>query len=165
MTDVRPAVLDDLAALTDIYNHHVREGASTFDVVELTSAARREWFDHYGPSGPHRLLVACDGPEVLGYATSSPFRAKPAYATSVETSIYLRPGATGRRLGTQLYTALLAELAGEDLHRALAGVALPNDASVALHERAGFRAIGTYGEVGRKFGRYWDVRWFERSLP
>jgi phosphinothricin acetyltransferase len=68
-------------------------------------------------------------------------------------------------VGSALYRALFEQLATEDLHRAYAGVALPNDASVALHERFGFRAIGTTGEVGRKFGRYWDVRWFERPLP
>jgi phosphinothricin acetyltransferase len=109
--------------------------------------------------------VAVDGDSALGYATSSPFRPKPGYVTSVEMTVYLRPDATGRGLGTLLYSELLSALAGEDLHRAYAGVALPNDASVALHERVGFRVIGTYVEVGRKFGRYWDVRWFERELP
>jgi phosphinothricin acetyltransferase len=102
---------------------------------------------------------------VLGYATSSPFRPKPGYLTSVETSVYLRPDATGHGLGTLLYRAVFDALAGQDLHRAYAGVALPNDASVRLHERLGFREIGTFVEVGRKFGRYWDVLWFERSLP
>ncbi|MGZ4610458.1 MAG: N-acetyltransferase family protein [Actinomycetes bacterium] len=165
MTVVRPGGLGDLPALTDIYNHYVRSGAATFDIAELTVEQRREWLLHYAESGPHRLLVAVVDGEVVGYATSGPFRAKPAYATSVETSVYCRADSTGRGLGRLLYGELFAALAGEDLHRAYAGVALPNDASVALHERAGFRAVGTYAEVGRKFGRYWDVRWFERALP
>ena len=165
MTIIRAAEPADLPALTEIYNHYVRTSGVTFDTTEFTVEARQEWFAHYCATGPHRLLVACEDDDVLGYATSSPFRPKPGYATSVETSVYLRPDATGRGLGRELYGALLAALAEQDLHRAYAGVALPNDASVALHERLGFRELGTYVEVGRKFGRYWDVRWFERSLP
>jgi phosphinothricin acetyltransferase len=165
LTVVRAAQPADLQAVTDIYNHYVRTSGVTFDTTPFTVDARQEWFSHYATTGPHRLLVAVDGPDVLGYATSSPFRPKPGYATSVETSVYLRPEAADRGLGTLLYRELFVALAAEDLHRAYAGVALPNDASVALHERLGFRELGTYVEVGRKFGRYWDVRWFERALP
>ena len=165
MTVVRAALPADVPALTDIYNHYVRTSGVTFDTAEFTVEARQLWFSHYAATGPHRLIVSVDGDDVLGYATSSPFRPKPGYATSVETSVYLRPGVTGRGLGTLLYRAIFAALAGQDLHRAYAGVALPNDASVRLHERFGFREIGTYVEVGRKFGRYWDVAWFERPLP
>ncbi|MFM9755288.1 N-acetyltransferase family protein, partial [Streptomyces turgidiscabies] len=85
--------------------------------------------------------------EILGYATSSPFRAKQAYATSVEVTVYLRPDAGGRGVGTLLYEALFEALSGEDLHRAYAGIAQPNEASVRLHERFGFRHVGTYREV------------------
>jgi phosphinothricin acetyltransferase len=162
---VRAARLADVPALTDLYNHYVRTSGVTFDTTEFTVEARQEWFSHYATTGPHRLLVTVDGDDVLGYATSSPFRPKPGYLTSVETSVYLRPDATGRGIGTVLYRTLFEALAAEDLHRAYAGVALPNDASVRMHERLGFRAIGTYVEVGRKLGRYWDVRWFERPLP
>jgi phosphinothricin acetyltransferase len=168
LTVVRAALPADVPALTDIYNHYVRTSGVTFDTTEFTVEARQEWFSHYATTGPHRLLVAVDGGSagmVLGYATSSPFRPKPGYLTSVETSVYLRPDAIGRGLGTLLYRAIFDALAGQDLHRAYAGVALPNDASVRLHERLGFREIGTFAEVGRKFGRYWDVLWFERSLP
>jgi phosphinothricin acetyltransferase len=162
---VRAAQLADVPALTDLYNHYVRTSGVTFDTTPFTIEERGGWFDHYATTGPHRLLVAVEDDEVLGYASSSPFRPKPGYVTSVETSVYLRPDATGRGMGTLLYRALFDAIAQEDLHRAYAGVALPNDASVALHERLGFRALGTYVEVGRKFGRYWDVLWFERALP
>lgn len=165
MTAVRAAQPGDLPALTDIYNHYVRTSPVTFDTTPFTVATRQEWFSHYATTGPHRLLVAVDGVEVLGYATSSPWRAKPAYATSVEATVYLRVDATGRGLGTLLYNALFDALAEEDVHRAYAGVVLPNDASLALHERMGFHAVGTFAELGRKFGRYWDVRWLERALP
>jgi phosphinothricin acetyltransferase len=165
LTAVRAGRLTDVPALTEIYNHYVRTSGVTFDTTEFTVEARLEWFSHYAATGPHRLLVASDGDDVLGYVTSSPFRPKPGYLTSVETTVYLRPGATGRGLGARLYRALFVAIAGEDLHRAYAGVALPNDASIALHKALGFRELGTYLEVGRKFDRYWDVVWFERPLP
>ncbi|MEU6230036.1 N-acetyltransferase family protein, partial [Streptomyces sp. NPDC047042] len=95
---------------------------------------------------------------------SGPFRAKPAYGTTVEVTVYLAPDAGGRGIGTLLYKALFEALAGEDVHRALAGIVTPNEASVRLHERFGFRYVGTYREVGRKFGRYWDVAWYEKDL-
>ncbi len=162
---VRPAVLADLPSLTSIYNHYVEHTMVTFDVEPFTVEQRREWFDHYAGTGPHRLLVAELDGAVAGYATSSRFRVKPGYATSVETTVYCDPGVVGRGLGSALYGELLAELAGEGLHRAYAGVALPNDASLRLHERFGFRDLGTFGEVGRKHGQWVDVRWFERPLP
>jgi phosphinothricin acetyltransferase len=165
LTVVRAAQPTDLPALTDIYNHWVRTSGVTFDTTEFTVEQRQEWYDAHTTTSPHRLLVAAHGDDVLGYATSSPLRPKPGYATSVETSVYLRRDATGRGLGTLLYRALFEALAEQNLHRAYAGVALPNDASVALHERLGFHEVGTYVEVGHKLGRYWDVRWFERALP
>jgi phosphinothricin acetyltransferase len=163
---VRPGVEADLQALTDIYNHYIRETPVTFDTGVFTAEERRPWLLSHPEDGPHRLLVAQDTGtrEVVGYATSSPFRAKPAYATSVEVSVYLAPHAGGRGIGTLLYKALFEALADEDLHRAYAGIAQPNEASVRLHERFGFRHVGTYREVGRKFGRYWDVAWYEKEL-
>jgi phosphinothricin acetyltransferase len=158
----------DLPALTDIYNHYVRETPITFDIRPLSLDERRPWLLSHPEDGPHRLLVARiprSGDRVLGYATSSPFRPKAAYATSVETSIYLAPDAGGQGVGTLLYERLFELLAGEDVHRAYAGVTLPNEASVRLHERLGFRRVGLYQEVGRKFGRYHDVAWYEKQLP
>ncbi|MFD8306055.1 GNAT family N-acetyltransferase [Streptomyces sp. NPDC059690] len=163
---VRPGVEDDLEALTDIYNHYVRETPITFDTAVFTPQERRAWLLSHPEDGPHRLKVAADADtqEILGYATSSPYRAKPAYGTSVETTVYVAPHASRRGIGTLLYKALFEALAEEDLHRAYAGIAQPNEASTRLHERFGFRYVGTYREVGRKFGRYWDVAWYEKEL-
>ncbi|MFG2345092.1 GNAT family N-acetyltransferase [Streptomyces phaeochromogenes] len=163
---VRPGVESDLGALTDIYNHYVRETPITFDTATFTPVERRPWLLSHPEDGPHRLMVATagDSQRILGYATSSAFRPKPAYETSVEVTIYLAPDTGGRGVGTLLYKALFAALADEDLHRAYAGIAQPNEASVRLHERFGFRYVGTYREVGRKFGRYWDVAWYEKEL-
>ncbi|MEU5594530.1 N-acetyltransferase family protein [Streptomyces sp. NPDC020298] len=163
---VRPGVEGDLAALTDIYNHYVRETPITFDTAVFTPEERRPWLLSHPVDGPYRLMVAVatDSQEILGYATSSPYRAKPAYGTSVETTVYVAPHTGRRGIGTLLYKALFEALSGEDLHRAYAGIAQPNEASTRLHERFGFRYVGTYREVGRKFGQYWDVAWYEKEL-
>ncbi|MGW0766611.1 N-acetyltransferase family protein [Streptomyces sp. NPDC002676] len=163
---VRPGVEGDLDALTELYNHYVRETPITFDTAIFTSEERRPWLLSHPEDGPHRLMVATEGPtrQILGYATSSPHRPKPAYLTSVETSVYVAPDAGRRGIGTLLYGALFKALADEDVHRAYAGIAQPNEASARLHERFGFRHVGTYHEVGRKFGRYWDVAWYEKEL-
>jgi phosphinothricin acetyltransferase len=162
---VRAGEPDDLPAITAIYNHYVLTSPATFDLAEFTVAERREWFGHYAARGAHRILVAAEDARVVGYATSSGLRPKPAYATSVETSVYVDAAAGSRGIGTRLYAALFEALGALDLHRAYAGITMPNPASVALHQRFGFAPLGVYREVGRKFGRYWDVEWFERALP
>ena len=162
---IRPAVPGDAEALTEIYNHYILNGAITFDIEPISVAKRREWMSHYAATGPHRLLVAEADGRLAGHVSSSKFRDKAAYRTSVETSVYLHPACVGKGIGTRLYQALFDALAGEDLHRAYAGVTLPNPASVTLHEKLGFVHLGYYREVGRKFDRYWTVQWFERPLP
>jgi phosphinothricin acetyltransferase len=163
-TLIRPGCEDDLVRLNDVYNHYVRETHITFDIEPITMERREEWFRSYDVAGRHRLLVAVAGDGPLGYASSSPYRPKPAYETSVEASVYLAPEATGRGIGTALYSGLFDALDGEDVHRAYAGIALPNDASIALHERFGFRRVAYFTEQGRKLGRYWDVAWYEKPL-
>jgi phosphinothricin acetyltransferase len=162
---IRKATEGDLAALVDIYNHYVLETPVTFDTQAFTPDTRASWFQQFAADGPYRLLVAERHGDVIAYASSVRFKDKPAYATSVETSIYVHPGQTGQGLGERLYRALLDELSREPgLHRAYGGVTVPNPASVALHEKLGYRKAATYSEVGHKFGRYWDVCWFERAL-
>ena len=163
-TTVRPGAESDLPALSSIYNHFVEHTVATFDVEPFSVDARRDWFAHYDATGPHRLLVAEVDGRVVGYATSGPFRLKPAYARTVETTVYLDPTATGRGVGSLLYGELLDLVTAEGMHRAYAGVALPNDASEALHRRFAFRDVGTFTEVGWKQDRWVDVRWDERSL-
>lgn len=162
---VRDGVDHDIEQLTAIYNHYVTTSHATFDIDPITVDRRRtEWFCHYRDSGPHRLLVATAGTTILGYATSSPFRPKAAYTTTVATSVYCSPEALGRGVGTLLYGRLFHVLEGQGLHRAMAGVTLPNDASLALHRKFGFTEVGTEHEVGRKFDRYWDVLRLQRPL-
>jgi len=162
--EVRPATAGDLSAVNDIYNQYVLEAHYTFDLEPMSAEARREWFSHYGETGRHRLLVAVSDGLVIGYASSSRFRTKPAYDTSVETSVYLAPDSVGHGAGSRLYESLFKALEGEDVHRAYAGIALPNPASIGLHERFGFKRVGHFTQQGRKFGRYWDVAWYEKPL-
>lgn len=130
---VRAAVEADLPRLTAVYNHYVEHTAASFEVEPWTVEGRRDWFGHYAATGPHRLLVAEVDGRVEGYAHSSVFRERAAYSRSVETSVYLDPSALGHGLGTALYAALLDQLAHEDVHRAYAGIALPNDADSKIH--------------------------------
>jgi len=154
----------DLAALTALYNDYIERTAITFDLEPYTVETRRPWLAGFAERGRHQLFVTEEGGRVLGFACTREFRAKRAYETTVETTIYLAREATGRGLGTALYERLFAAMAGEDVHRAVAGVTLPNDASVALHRHFGFRDVGVFREVGRKHGRYWDVLWLEKDL-
>ena len=162
---IRAATLDDLEALTDIYNHYIVHSAITFDLRPFTAAGRRPWFDDHAGTGRHRLFVAIDANgSCAGYASSSRWRPKPAYDTTVEVSVYCHPDARGRGCGTALYRALFSTLEREDVHTMVAGISLPNPESIALHEKFGFRPVGVFHAVGWKFERFWDVAWFERPV-
>ncbi|MEE9254273.1 MAG: N-acetyltransferase family protein [Pseudomonadales bacterium] len=159
---IRPGEQSDLPAITRLYNHYVVETHVTFDTAPFTVSEREPWFLQFGSTGHHRLWVACDEAQLLGYCTSTPLKAKPAYDSSVEVSVYLQPNAQRRGIGTALYERLFSDLPGA--HRCYALIALPNDASIALHARFGFREMGTMTEAGHKLGRYWDVLWMERNV-
>lgn len=162
--DIRPGREADLPGLLAIHNHHVRHGHATFDEAEATLSERAAWLTTYSSTGPHRLLVADDGQRILGYAASSPYRRHPAFTYTVETSIYLHPDAIGRGLGGRLYDHLLAILADTTARVALAGVALPNAASVALHLSRGFTTVGTFTDYAVKHGQSISSTWFERLI-
>jgi phosphinothricin acetyltransferase len=166
MTDVhvRAAQRDDLVRITEIYNHYVVTTAITFDIDPVRSEDRHGWYEEHTTGPGHRLLVAEDGGRIVGYAGTGTFRDKRAYDTTVETTVYLAAGCESRGLGTALYAALFDALVGEPVHRAVAGITLPNVASIALHRRFGFEDVGVFRENGRKLGRYWDVMWLERAL-
>ncbi|NNL65417.1 MAG: N-acetyltransferase [Myxococcales bacterium] len=163
MERIRPGAAADLPDVVEIINHYVAHTAITFDVVPFTVETRRPWFEQFGPSGRHRLFVAEQSGRVVGWACSGPFRSKAAYETTAETAVYLAPDAVGQGLGSRLYAQLFEALAGEDLHRLVAGVTLPNERSIRLHERMGFERVGVFTGVGRKFDRYHDVAWHERQ--
>jgi phosphinothricin acetyltransferase len=153
-----------LPQLTELYNYYVENTPITFDVEPHTVERRRLWFQQFAPLGRHRLMVAEGDGEILGYAGTMRFRPKAAYDTTVETTIYCRQDSMGQGVGARLYAALFQSIAREDVHRIVAGYTLPNAASAALHERFSFQSMGVFHEVGRKFGRYWDVAWVQRPL-
>jgi len=159
---IRTAQREDLARINEIYNYYVVNTPVTFDVEPYTMERREAWFSQFAKTGRHRLLVAEENEVVMGYAGTTRFRPKAAYETTVEATIYCAPEAVGKGIGKRLYAELFASLKGEDIHRFVAGYALPNVATEALHRRFGFEVVGVFRENGRKFGKYWDVCWVER---
>ncbi|MGD0144612.1 MAG: N-acetyltransferase family protein, partial [Rhizomicrobium sp.] len=162
MTNIRRVEARDLAALLNIYNHYVTTTHISFDVEPRTLEQRRGWFDSFAEAGRHQCFVADRDGVAIGWASSGKFKDRAAYDTSVETSVYLAPGEGGKGLGRLLYGTLFDALAKEDVHRCFGGIALPNEASIGIHLAMGFRHVGTYTEVGRKFSRFWDVAWYEK---
>jgi phosphinothricin acetyltransferase len=163
--EIRQAEPRDLNRLVEIYNYYVVETHVTFDTEPFAVGARTQWFTRFGDDGPYRLFVGERDGSVVGYASSLPFKDRAAYNTSVETTIYLAPEATGNGLGRVLYAHLLRVLGEEpSVHRAYGGVALPNPQSIRLHVALGFVHVASYHEVGFKFGEYWDVNWYEKDL-
>lgn len=160
---IRDALQTDAAEIAAIYNTYVLGSTATFELeaVDADEMARR-----IGAVEEAGLpwLVATGDRAACGYAYAAPWKARAAYARTVETSIYLAEGARGTGLGKRLYAALLERLRGIDLHVAIGGVALPNPASVQLHEGFGFEPVGRFREVGRKFDAWVDVGYWQLRL-
>jgi phosphinothricin acetyltransferase len=157
---VRDARPDDLPAVAAIYAAAAEGTHVTFDFEGRPVA----WWAGVLADTEHEFLVAAEGGDVLGYARSSPHKDRPGYAITVETSVYVAESARGRGIGHALYGELLARLDAGPRENAVAGIALPNEASERLHRAHGFTDVGTFHAVGVKFGRPWDVSWFERPL-
>jgi phosphinothricin acetyltransferase len=160
VTLIRPAREDDLANVAAIYNVEVETGVGTFDTEPKEPG---HFAPRLQPDAPGDVfLVAEDAGVVVGFAYSGPFRPRPAYAGTRESSVYLASAARGRGVGRVLYGELLARLDAAGVHTVMAVVALPNDASEALHRSLGFERVGVLREVGRKFGRWVDTAWWQR---
>jgi len=159
---VRRADPADLPRIAAIYDEQVLTAVSTFD---LEPAPLTYWEARLASTetGDHLLVADLDG-EVLGYAYSSSYRPRPAYAQTRETSVYLDARARGQGLGRALYDALLELLRQDGVHQVLAVVALPNPASEALHVACGFERVGLLPEVGRKFDRWVDTALYGLTL-
>lgn len=158
---VRDATTADLEAMAAIYDEQVRTSVATFDTEPRGAAYLGEKLANAG--GSDLVLVVVRDEDVLGYAFSGPFRPRPAYDGTKEVSVYLAAQARGLGLGSLLYGALLARLdAIGSVHTQVAVIALPNDASIALHRRHGFEEVGVLREVGRKFDRWVDTAWYQR---
>jgi phosphinothricin acetyltransferase len=163
-TAIRPATRHDLHRIVEIYNYYIVNTPITFTIEPVTFEGFSEWFIEHTTGPRYKLFVAEEAGHVIGFAGTGRFRDKAAYDTTAEVTIYCAHDAGGQGIGTMLYRKLFDELAGADLNRLVAAITLPNDASVALHQRFGFKAVGIFTETGRKFGRYWDVLWMDRPL-
>lgn len=157
--DAQPA---DGAAIAAIYAPFVTDGWVSFETEAPDAGAMTARIAEYGSS--HAWLVAELDGIIVGYAYASPHRTRAAYATSADIAIYLAPDAQGRGLGRLLYTALFEQLRSRSIHAVFAGIALPNPASIALHEAMGMTPVGIYREVGWKLGAWRDVGWWQRLL-
>ncbi|MCE3608203.1 N-acetyltransferase family protein [Massilia sp. P8910] len=161
--NIRDAGVADAAAIVAIYNHYILTTSVSFEeqsVSEDAMAGRIAGLQEAGLP----FLAMTEGDTVIGYAYASKWRVRHAYRFAVESSIYLVPGLGGKGRGSALYQALLARLAQGGIHMVIGGVALPNEASVALHEKLGFRKVAHFSEVGFKFGRWIDVAYWELKL-
>lgn len=160
---IRPATPPDAAAICAIYNHYVMNTAITFeeDAVAETDMAQRI-ADVAAAGLP--WYVAEHGGRIVGYAYATKWRVRAAYRYSVESTVYIDRGHAGHGAGRALYAALLEALRQRGLRLVIGGIALPNDASVGLHERLGFRKVAHFTEVGMKFGRWIDVGYWELNL-
>ena len=160
---LRPATTADAAALAAIYNHYVLNTIITFEEEPVTVAGMTGRIKEVAAAGLPWLVWTEKG-KVLGYAYAGKWKSRCAYRYSVESTVYLDKDATGRGLGAKLYTALITKLKKGKIHGIIGGVALPNEASVALHEKLGFKKIGHFEEVGWKFGKWIDVGYWELIL-
>ena len=160
---IRPASERDLPRLLEIYNHYVVHTPITFDLEPLTLEQRRPWFEQFADTGRHRLLVAEEAGVVVGYAgTPSVSRQEGLRPDGRDERLLRSRGHRPRHRHPALRQRCSRRFRREDIHTYIAGVTLPNPASITLHERHGFVPVGTMHDVGRKFGKYWAVRWFEK---
>jgi len=159
---IRSATPGDAEAICAIYNPCVAETVITFEEREVPADEMRARMA--GVTAALPWLVFETGGTIGGYAYATPWRARAAYRHSVETTVYVAPVCRRQGVGRQLYTELIARLRALGVHRAMGGIALPNPASVALHETLGFRKVAHFAEVGRKFGRWIDVGYWQLDL-
>ena len=159
---IRDATEHDVKACAEIYGHYVVNTAATFEteVPDASEMARRI----SAAQATHAWIVLEADGQVIGYAYGQSFKSRSAYRWSCEVSVYLEPGSRGVGGGRQLYEALLARLAERGYRTAVAGMTLPNEASVGLHRAMGFEPVGIYRSIGWKLGSWHDVAWMQRSL-
>jgi len=160
---IRRARVEDLPAITEIYNEAVATTIGTFDTEPKSADDRRRWFLGHGPR--HPILVSESDGRVVGWAALSPWSDRLAYERTAEIHVYVASAARERGIGTRLVRTLLDVAPDSGIHAILARIASGNDVSLRLHESFGFERVGTLQEVGTKFGRLLDVHLLEYIVP
>lgn len=159
---IRAATIEDSFAIATIYNWYIDNTYFTFEETQLSAKDMAERISRAEDLCP--WLVMEEGEQIVGFACAIPWKSRDAYRYSRETSIYLQQEGLGKGRGTALYAALIDELRNTPIHVLIAGIAQPNEGSVALHEKLGFRKIGQFQEVGLKFDDYVDVAYWQLTL-
>lgn len=159
---IRNVQIEDAQELLDIYNYYVVNTVVTFDLEPLSLDAFEEKITTVSADYP--FIVYEENSEILGYAYGSKFRPKPAYKKTVESTVYLKHGLQGKQLGSKLYHELLFLLKQKNVHVVLGVLTLPNEASVKLHEKFGFKEVAHLKEVGLKFGKWQDVGFWQLTF-
>ncbi|MBK8375133.1 arsinothricin resistance N-acetyltransferase ArsN1 family B [Sphingorhabdus sp.] len=162
IASIRSTTTADAARCAEIYRPYVTDSWVSFELDPPDTAEMAHRITAYGES--HGWLVAEIEGQIAGYAYGSPHRTREAYATSSDVAVYIDATYARRGIGKALYVALFPMLKQRNLHALFAGIALPNEASIGLHEAMGFTAVGVYREVGWKMGGWRDVGWWQRLL-
>ena len=161
--EIRPASSADAQQIAEIYNHYIATSHATFEIDPIDAHEMLQRMED-GWAADYPFLVCQEKGEIVGYAYGRQFRTRSAYQHSIEVSVYIKPGYEGKNIGTMLYEKLLDEIRTGAFHAIIAGISLPNDASVMLHEKFGFRNVAHFREVGRKFDRWIDVGYWQLML-
>ena len=161
---IRPAHKTDIETITEIFNFYIANTNARFEESPLTIENRLEWFNGFETNPKYAIFAAELEESLVGFACSQQYRPLSAFDDTVEVTIYMSPNAKGHGVGSALYRELLSELSRNGVHRALSGIALPNDASIALHKKFGFEKIGIFNEYARKHGDYISSIWMEKRF-
>ncbi|CAN5622075.1 GNAT family N-acetyltransferase [soil metagenome] len=156
---LRNVKIEDAAQIAELYNFYVKNTHHTFETEPLNVSEMQKRIAEISENYPY--LVAENDDEILAYAYAAKYKSRLAYQHSVEVSVYVKNNVQQKGIGTELYEKLFDELSQKDIHAIIAGVALPNEASIRLHEKFGFEKIAHFREVGFKFGRWIDVSYWE----
>lgn len=162
---VESARYEDLSTVNTIYNYYIEHSCATFDTEVWCLEQRERWFEQFShPSGLYHFLVAKRAGEVLGFAYNTQFREKAAFDIASELTVYLQPKQSTQGVGSLLYKHLLQRLAETSLHRLYSFITVPNDASIALHQKFDFKEVGFMHHVGLKFDKFHSVVLYEKQL-
>lgn len=163
---IRPATEADLSAINAIYNHYVAISTTNYDIDPLSMEERRRWFA--GRAAIHPVIVVCDaasgGEKIVGWGSLNVFRSKPGYRFAVENSVYVHPDHQRTGIGSAIIERQIEQARELGLHAIVAGIDSEQTASISLHAKHGFREVGRFPEIGRKFDRWLDAIFMQRLL-